>query len=315
VPLANPCVSHRSVRPSTVTGELRPGTSRTEPPHGRPAGRDCFVAPCLTLIRVWGPSPGSVALMVAVFEIAAVAGIPLALGDDFLTLLVDLRCSSRVRRNDRGSCSPVPCCSCSVFVVASFSRRPWNFSAGLWRLCDSSPELVCRDGDAFGGPGGHPRCGIVACSGRGLKTPRESGPPRELRRRSRLGASPGGVVLALGCLVWSINLAFGIEDSPHSVRSDRPVRRSAASCLRRESSQQFPGRDLLSIGLALLAVAGVTIGLSFARILAVVVFLSIVHFVPDWRPPTYGTASNSDSASGRGSLPWSPSRHWEWARS
>src|SRR2546425_7004562 len=76
--------------PSTVTGSYGQGNSRDLAAAWSPAGQ--AIASVGTMshpsFRVWGLPHGSVASWIAAFEIATVAGIPLALGDDFLTILV-----------------------------------------------------------------------------------------------------------------------------------------------------------------------------------------------------------------------------------
>src|SRR3989442_8137510 len=100
-----------------------------------------------------------------------------------------------------------------------------------------------------------------------------------------VGASPGGVCLALGCLVWSITLAFGIEDSPALGASLIALFGGVGVLLATRVVSAASGATFYRSVLALLAVAGVPLGLSFALFLAVVVFLSSVHFFPPGDPP------------------------------
>src|SRR5438309_1044471 len=76
--------------PSTITGNYGEGNSRDLASAWSPAGE--AIASVGTMshpsFRVWGLPHGSVASGIAAFELATVAGIPLALGRDFLTLLV-----------------------------------------------------------------------------------------------------------------------------------------------------------------------------------------------------------------------------------
>src|SRR3989442_7842313 len=95
-----------------------------------------------------------------------------------------------------------------------------------------------------------------------------------------VGASPGGVCLALGCLVWSITLAFGIEDSPALGASLIALFGGVGVLLATRVVSAASGVTFYRSVLALLAVAGVTIRLSVAAILAGVGLLSNVQFVP-----------------------------------
>jgi len=121
------------------------------------------------------------------------------------------------------------------------------------------------------------------------KTPRESGAtPRIAAKVQGLALLPVVWCLALGCLVWSITLAFGIEDSPALGASLIALFGGVGVLLATRVVSAASGVTFYRSVLALLAVAGVTIGLSFAEFLAVVVFLSIVHFVPTGDLATYG---------------------------
>src|SRR6266566_4137600 len=226
--------------------------------------------------RVWGLPHGSVASGIEAFELATVAGIPLALGRDFLTLLVrPSECLASEPKRSRllliGSLLLL-----FAFVVAVLQQTALEFL-----------------GRAFGGfvippPSWFAVTAIlssalavipVAVSVRvfqavAWKSPRESG------ATLRIAAKVQGLVLlpvvwclALGCLALSIALVLGVEDSP--------VLGATLIAL-------FGGVGVLLATGIVSATSGATFYRSVLALLAVVALLSIVHFVPTGDLAAYG---------------------------
>jgi len=279
--------------PSTVTGSYGQGNSRDLAAAWSPAGQ--AIASVGTMshpsFRVWGLPHGSVASWIAAFEIATVAGIPLALGDDFLTILVRPR-ECLASETKRSRLLPIGAVLLGfAFVVAVFQQTALEFL-----------------GRAFGGyvippPSWFAVTAIlssalavipVAASVRvfraaAWKTPRESGATLRIAARVQgLALLPVVWCLALGCLVLSITLALGVEDSPAFGAAVIALFGGVGVLLAARVVSATSGATFHRAVLALLAVAGVTIGLSFAEFLAVVALLSIVHFVPTGDLAAYG---------------------------
>ncbi len=279
--------------PSTITGNYGEGNSRDLASAWSPAGE--AIASVGTMshpsFRVWGLPHGSVASGIAAFELATVAGIPLALGRDFLTLLVrPSECLASEPKRSRllliGSLLLL-----FAFVVAVLQQTALEFL-----------------GRAFGGfvippPSWFAVTAIlssalavipVAVSVRvfqavAWKSPRESG------ATLRIAAKVQGLVLlpvvwclALGCLALSIALVLGVEDSPVLGATLIALFGGVGVLLATGIVSATSGATFYRSVLALLAVAGVTIGLSFTEFLAVVALLSIVHFVPTGDLAAYG---------------------------
>ena len=279
--------------PSTVTGNYGQGTSRDRAAAWSPGGQ--AIASVGTMshpsFRVWGLPHGSVASWVAVFEITAVAGIPLALGDDFLTLLVRPKVflASEAKRSRLLLTGAV--LLLFAFVVAVLQQTALEFlGRAFGGFVIPPPSWFAVMAMLSGVLAVIP----VAVSVRvfraaAWKTPREWGAtPRIAAKVQGLALLPVVWCLALGCLVWSITLAFGIEDSPALGASLIALFGGVGVLLATRVVSAASGATYYRSVLVLLAVAGVTIGLSFAEFLAVVVFLSIVHFVPTGDLATYG---------------------------
>ena len=279
--------------PSTITGNYGEGNSRDLASAWSPAGE--AIASVGTMshpsFRVWGLPHGSVASGIAAFEFATVAGIPLALGRDFLTLLVrPSECLASEAKRSRllliGSVLLL-----FAFVVAVLQQTALEFL-----------------GRAFGGfvippPSWFAVTAILSCAlavipvavsvrvfqAVAWKTPRESGATLRIAAKVQgLALLPVVWCLALGCLALSIALAFGVEDSPVLGATLIALFGGVGVLLATGIVSATSGATFYRSVLALLAVAGVTIGLSFAEFLAVVALLSIVHFVPTGDLAAYG---------------------------
>src|SRR3989475_4975215 len=253
--------------------------------------------------RVWGLPQGSVAAWIAAFEIATVAGIPLALGPDFLTLLV--RPSTYIA--DEAKRSRILLISAVLLLLAVVVAV----------LQQTALEFLGR---AFGGlvippPSWFAVTAILSCALTAIpvavsicvframawKTPREPGATLGMAAKVQgLALLPVVWCLALGCLALSIALALGVEDSPVLGAALIASFGGVGVLLATRIVSATSGATFHRSVLALVAVGGVTIGLSFAEFLALVVFLSIVHFVPTGDLATYGIRIQF----GYGIAPW-----------
>src|SRR2546425_700634 len=270
----------------TNAGNYGQGTSRDLAAAWSPGGQ--AIASVGTMshpsFRVWGLPHGSVASWVAAFEIAAVAGIPLALGDDFLTLLVRPRefLTSEAKRSRLLRIGAL--LLLFAFIVAVFQQTALEFlGRAFGGFVIPPPSWFAVMAMLSGALAVIP----VAVSVRvfraaAWKTPRESGAtPRIAAKVQGLALLPVVWCLALGCLVWSITLAFGIEDSPALGASLIALFGGVGVLLATRVVSAASGVTFYRSVLALLAVAGVTIGLSFAEFLAVGVhFRELLRSLP-----------------------------------
>ena len=279
--------------PSTITGNYGPGNSRDLAAAWSPAGE--AIASVGTMshpsFRVWGLHHGSVAAWIAAFEIATVAGIPLALGHDFLTLLVrpSEYLASEAKRTRLLLIGAV--LLLFAFVVAVLQQTALEFlGRAFGGLVIPPPSWFAVTAILSGALTVIP----VAVSIRVFravvwKTPRESGATLGIAAKVQgLALLPVVWCLALGCLALSIALALGVEASPVFGATVIALSGGVGVLLATRIVSATSGATFHRSLLALLAVAGVTIGLSFAEFLAVVVLLSIVHFVPTGDLATYG---------------------------